>query len=286
MSAIKNAPGILYKYIKVEHALGVLQDLKLRITPPNEFDDPFEFLLRVEGDMPRSRVKKMMKAKDYQRELYELAKSKGIVVGSFKDFRKGFRADREKHVGDAIQHAQPVITAYLKQPYKDEISKRYGVLCLTEVPDSILMWSHYASGHRGIVLGMGILPHWKLHRIDYSTERIPADLRWYQNDESYLEMMTKLVKSKSQDWAYEKEWRAVSQLEKAERQLRDGKPCYLVSIETEVIKEIILGLRFPERNLGVVRALCRHRYPRAHLLQATRDENRFGLVMKDVSLDS
>src|SRR5207302_2679902 len=32
------------------------------------------------------------------------------------------------------------------------INKHIGVLCLTEVPDSQLMWSHYAGSHKGFVI--------------------------------------------------------------------------------------------------------------------------------------
>ena len=250
MSTITSVPAVLYKYIKVEHALSILQDLKLKITPPNEFDDPFEFLLRVEGDMSRTKVKKLMKTKEHERKVYELAKAQGIAVSSFKNFKRNFRADREKHVSDAIHYAQPVIAAYLKQPYQADISKRFGVLCLTEVPDSLLMWSHYASGHRGVVIGLEIPPHWKLYKVDYRTERVPVSLELEPGDRFLEDVLVKLVKSKCRDWAYEREWRAISELKKVEKQSRDGKTCYLASIGTEVVKEIILGLRFPEQHLG------------------------------------
>jgi len=86
-------PSVLYKYIKADYALTVLQNLKLKVTPPSEFDDPFEFLMRVEGNMQRSRVKKMLKGKENERQLYELARAQRMPVGSFKDFKRGFRTN-------------------------------------------------------------------------------------------------------------------------------------------------------------------------------------------------
>jgi hypothetical protein len=147
------------------------------------------------------------------------------------------------------------------------------------------MWSHYASGHQGIVLGMEIPQHWKVHQVNYGTERVPVNLGWGESDRSYQEMLVKLVKSKSQDWAYEREWRAISELKKAEKQMRDGKTQYFVSIGPEIVKTIILGLRFPERYLGTIQALCRHKYPQSRLLQAALHENQFTLVMKEAPVN-
>ena len=99
-------------------------------------------------------------------------------------------------------------------------------------------------------------------------------------------MLVKLVKSKGQDWAYEREWRAISELTKTEKQLREGKTQYFISIAPEIVKTIILGFRFPEQYLGVILALHRHKYPQSRLVRAALHEDQFTLVLKEVPLDS
>src|SRR5262249_4259046 len=37
-----------------------------------------------------------------------------------------------------------------------EQSTQTGVVCLTEHPDNLLMWAHYAQNHEGFVLGLDI----------------------------------------------------------------------------------------------------------------------------------
>ena len=35
----------------------------------------------------------------------------------------------------------------------ERLSQQVGILCLTEVPDSLLMWAHYADSHKGFLVG-------------------------------------------------------------------------------------------------------------------------------------
>jgi hypothetical protein len=35
--------SIVYKYCKQQHGVDILKNLELKITPPNQFNDPFEF---------------------------------------------------------------------------------------------------------------------------------------------------------------------------------------------------------------------------------------------------
>ena len=94
---MSNVPPILYKYIKTDYALAVLQTLKLKLTPPIEFDDPFEFLIRTDNIVQRSLVKKMVKGKDFMRRVYQEARAQG-QQGSFKEFKRTFRANREREI--------------------------------------------------------------------------------------------------------------------------------------------------------------------------------------------
>ena len=277
-----NTPPILYKYIKSDYALTVLQNLKLKLTPPVEFDDPFEFLMRSDDNIQRSTVKKMMKGRDFKRRLYDAIRAQGKPAGSFKDFKRTFAANREQYVEEATKNAQPRISAYVKGPFLTEISSRFAILCLSELRDSILMWSHYASGHTGIALGIEIQPHWNMLEVEYRHARVSMKLSLPEDPRSSEENAYRLAKTKSEYWAYEKEWRAISMLEKLGQEVRDGKVLYFATIQPEIVKEIILGLRFPNRQLAETKALCKSKFPQARLLQAALHENEFGLVMKQV----
>jgi hypothetical protein len=34
--------------------------------------------------------------------------------------------------------------------YQETVTSKVGVMCISEVPDDILMWSHYADCHKGV----------------------------------------------------------------------------------------------------------------------------------------
>lgn len=110
---------------------------------------------------------------------------------------------------------------------------KYGVFCMTERCDSILMWSHYADSHRGICLefdqslllamghreitielGQRLLAPLNPQKVHYSN-KFP-DLNYFR---SSLEEISKgVVLWKSAEWSYESEWRICS-VEVEDRQL-------------------------------------------------------------------
>src|SRR5262249_46903341 len=120
----------------------------------------------------------------------------------------------------------------------DDASTRFGMLCLSEKPDNILMWSHYSDGHRGMVIGLDTdlfreggesfrvnYPE-NNERVEYKPFRSPGDSEF----ETYLK---ELPRTKGLNWAYEKEWRWLYTLDHQAvkvRQLSSGRVGYFLSI--------------------------------------------------------
>lgn len=99
------------------------------------------------------------------------------------------------------------------------------VLCFSAVQpqDNLLMWAHYADGHRGVCLEFDMcqwLKHLKeqdkvkfwgyvLRKVQYDTTRLevdlgaPTDLDGTPN----LELLFDIIYRKHQHWKYEQEWR-------------------------------------------------------------------------------
>ena len=276
-----STPQILYKYIRDKYAIRTLQGLELRVTPPLEFDDPFEYLVRVDGNLARERVEKMMKQKRHEKRLYEEAKEKGVFKGSRRAFNKEYRGKFGKHVNEAVATAEPLLRTVLKQFFPTEISQRYGILCLTEVRDSILMWSHYASGHRGIVVGIEIPSHWKLLQVDYRSDRVPIDMGVDPYNDNFLAKLIALTKVKSNHWTYEREWRAISELKILEKRVIETRTHYFAKIPSELIKEVIVGLRYPAEELEALQAAQQKSIPQAKLLKACLHDTEYELVIHD-----
>ena len=89
-----------------------------------------------------------------------------------------------------------------------DLNQKFGILCFSSVFDSILMWSHYADSHRGIVLGVKVP---ELQEVAYtglmSLDEIKSsveDTTWEISRKNALFFLRKRP-----EWSYEKELRRV-----------------------------------------------------------------------------
>lgn len=85
-----------------------------------------------------------------------------------------------------------------------------GICCFAERPDNLLMWSHYAGHHKGFCLEFrtDTEPFQKIHPVKYATQMPKIDLVPILCDGN-LDQVMDLFCTKSQDWHYEREWRAL-----------------------------------------------------------------------------
>lgn len=118
----------------------------------------------------------------------------------------------------------------------ESVRRWLGIYCVSGTCQSALMWSHYADSHRGVCLGFssdadvftGAQP------VVYSSMRPPVDPI---NDEAEEEL-SKSFLLKSQDWAYEKEWRVID--------YEQGRG--IRKLGEHVISEVIFGARISETD--------------------------------------
>jgi hypothetical protein len=188
---------------------------------------------------------------------------------------EGLRRDCSEYINVLLQ-AVNSITPIVRERVLSLVADRIGVLCLSSVCDSSLMWSHYADGHRGFVIGMNQRSPW--------FDRPRADDDCYQLLEieyghpaasvSLLEL-GRGTQMKAPEWSYEREWRMCAPLEDADQVTeKDGEAIYLFSIPPECISEIILGSRTTTAMRGALSALVSEedRYKHVSISRAELDE--------------
>lgn len=239
--------NLVYKYCDAS-GVRVLQSLELKVTPPNQFNDPFEFSPRVICSNPSRRAKHLLNNKEQLRKFFEEQKAKGLLRGSFNEFRRVFRQNRpmlkEKVLGQI-----PVVNETVQRRQLDSSSAHFGVLCLSKRCDSILMWSHYADEHRGCVIGFDSAHEVfqkpsSLKEVKYVKERVVFDSSWLEGDPAMREFATKVVFSKNQDWQYEEEMRQLFLLSSLKRgPIENGRTIFLRPIPAEAVKTVTLGLK-------------------------------------------
>jgi len=103
----------------------------------------------------------------------------------------------------AVAQPDPTLPRGLRR-WKQEISRKYGVLCFSTDWQNPVMWSHYADKHRGIALGFDINQD-IIKEVRYRKTR-PV---FHTADESTLHT---LLYTKHEDWQYEREVRIFARL--------------------------------------------------------------------------
>jgi hypothetical protein len=204
----------------------------------------------------------------------------------------------ERDVGDVYNTLQRERMAAL---YRD-LDQFFGVLCLCERADDILLWSHYGSSHGGLCLEFDAAAHPKtfprLHPVRYQSDypHIPAEfpdlLKAFLNtagrmkSEALLDVVDLLSGGieldaeqdktalglvhwfyvKSSFWSYEREWRCLK-----------WKPGSL-SFPPEALTRIIVGCVNTDENLTMVRETIKGTsVASVSLYKAVRKPRQFGL---------
>lgn len=214
-------------YKYIPYRDGFFTDLYFRATPIHKLNDPFE------GAFSKESLKKYF-------ERY--AENMGLGNVSKRDLN-----DYENDINLSLNN--------------------YGIVSLTEEPDNILMWSHYAHEHTGLVIGLVVekynTPFNDNFKNDDITQITPVkvDYRTSFSHSKYLPLNTGLgldnsdliisiLTTKSNDWIYEKEHRIILPLDKADRilvskcdiaQLRADLKVYVVENE---------GLHYKKQEKG------------------------------------
>ncbi len=250
----------VFKYCDA-HSVETLQNLELKVTPPNQFNDPFEFTPHVICSSPNRRLKNLFKDKRELNEMFMEQKKNGFT-GTARDFRKQLREVRPTLVA-ALAPKMPEVDADLQANYLDSISGLHGVLYMSARRDSILMWGHYCDKHRGMVIGLD--SSWELFRglkglrhVKYVRDRVVWDPSCAPGGLKERAFMEQLIFWKNDDWKYEDELRQLFTLRGLPRRpLNNGTTGYFLPIPPSVLISVSLGARCPSEMERKVRSALR-----------------------------
>ena len=193
---------ILYKYMPFR--LSFFDDPLLRLTPPSDLNDPFDSKPTQAGI--EKKIKFFFDDRDDRDDLEDAEAESGIRAAYEKDLRSGL--------------------------------DRFGIISLTEDPYNLLMWSHYAAEHKGLVVSISCDSstfeyHDKFTEICGVSKLKPTRVKYsnmrpgYQMPDStiyeYFEhnFYTHFAMTKGNDWIYEKEYRYLLRLAEADVAIAD-----------------------------------------------------------------
>lgn len=122
--------------------------------------------------------------------------------------------------------------------YIAEASKRLGLICFSDNWKSPVMWAHYANKHKGVCLGFDIHENC-IAPVQYEEARI-LHLVDKESPRSSDQFIDQMLYHKAQEWAYEREMRAVVLIDGPKR------PMYHIPFGLDVqLREVIIGYRNP-----------------------------------------
>src|SRR5438270_753119 len=210
MPAIRTNPDgsklTLFKYFPPS-ALEDFIGCRVSLTPPKFFNDRFEFA--VPRERPDRKELEAMVEKFEKQEYERIPQLHGQT--SFTAFRQARAEIREQWItrvmSEEYRKAEP-------EKMRELLSQLWGVVCLTEVPDNVLMWTRYADSYQGFLAEFICdwehttyeprfrgTPFGPALKVRYATQP-PVFGRDFDNAAICLSM-------KTNDWSYEREWRVI-----------------------------------------------------------------------------
>jgi len=263
-----NMPQSLFKYRKLDqHSLELLQTDKVWLSVPSDFNDPF--------DCGLSLTIEKLGNKYFSQNADGLILIKMIPGGfglsstdisrlraSEDPFNEIIVIVMERHPGafpegflESVAHLRETKFGEMLSWFNRTVRNTMLTASFSEDNRSILMWSHYADGHRGFCveydfkqLGSEDPRTQYLYPVIYADAVFDASshLGFDPDTMNYL-VGTYAALNKSSEWRYEKEWRYVYPMTSSDqlRFLQAPKPA-----------AIYLGARIAERDRSLIREIA------------------------------
>ncbi len=274
-------PPILYKYC-TPSGIDILRNSRLKITPPNQFNDPFELAPRMQEELTREQALEVLTEPRILNATYQHLVKCNQFVGTISNFLAMLRHYSERAIQDLIK-SYPASATEFRENHVNNISAEFGLLCLSEVEKDILMWSHYTKSHTGFVLGFhtsdAFFANPPLQQVVYAEERVLVTHSVRQNDPQRAKTVNSLIRRKSVHWKYEKEWRQLHFLGQCakERDEKAGRFHHYKSFDPTLIAKVIIGCR--STNEPEIRELLSDtKFERVEVVKYQMHDSEFALV--------
>lgn len=232
----------LFRYFSAGAGLATLATKTMRFASPVVFNDPFELTPRIErasDELLMDRLKAAHLVEDY---FQNVGCKKGLTPEeSSKEYFACEVPRRFKNYQTPEGWEEKSLA--LKWEFVGLIAKRFRILCCSHREDSILMWSHYAEQHRGMVIEFDLAQ--MIPGVDLSGEAYDVHYRssppsvpaLHADMDSFEEALIRVLTTKALEWSYEEEVRIRFPVPK---DLNNDEP-HDQSFDPQCIKRVIVG---------------------------------------------
>lgn len=179
----------LYRHMSFEdYYVSGIKNATLYFSSPANFNDPFDSSFAL-AEQP---------TKDFHKKILK---------------NLGVQANPAQQILNRKKSQKLLDQSFREGSFFEERFKKVGIICLNHHPLSILMWSHYANYHKGFLIELKFpKDSKKLESLDYLPFPVTYSAEFPRgNIDNFDEIQVyKMLYTKSQDWAYEHEFRILA----------------------------------------------------------------------------
>ncbi|TPG45552.1 DUF2971 domain-containing protein [Rhodanobacter glycinis] len=290
---------LIYKYLATDRPQA-LDNATLRATQADALNDPFElkpfFRTIFEMSDLTSILAEQASEENLLDRVYEqlpenirarLSKENVGVLMAQDEIRQGMEKTR-RDFRTAVSHELPALSSRAREILHEQLGSKIGIISFTDDPTNPLMWSHYASEHRGYAIEFdGTHPFFDRRRSKEDEFFHLRPVRYMNNLSAHEKLAdldgTSVLCAKQSAWAYEREHRLLVPVDPS-TQTDVTNPIHLIHFPRECVRSVILGGRSTvvlESELGTI--LQRYSaYADVKLRRATADFASGSIVISDV----
>lgn len=270
----------VFRYYKAEHGLKVLNDLEIRASIPNALNDPFELSPNIDPAQFTQRKCESFLRQEHEIDYWYERESVQRGFSKKKAFKRWYLKDIPRRAAELLPRV-PQNVEQVRKSFAEQFSEDWRIICASLIYDSILMWSHYADNHTGLVLELetneapfSSIPKFIL-TVKYDEKK--PEFVYTHKQEAFVKAYLPIAAAKAIGWAYEKEIRILL----PRVPLKDGRR---VPISPACIKGVYLGCRSSTETMRLVRsALINPRLKDTKLIKAEINPSEYALKFVEIS---
>jgi hypothetical protein len=213
----------LYKYRAVNNRNieRMFRDNEIYMCDPNSFNDPFDCRPSITFH------KSQFKREKYFRE---------VLKKRNPDAKRG---QLKKLVRTSLVNKKLNTPGHLEDIYKGFVSE-FGIYCLSEIADDILMWSHYSESHKGFCVqfkaDVTLSLFWETFKVRYQEDFPVINIMEMGKGVEFINALA----TKSTHWEYEQERRII-------KTHNEGGPGFY-KFPPELLTGVVIGAMMPDEN--------------------------------------
>ena len=244
---------LLYKYLAFsEYTESVVSTPRLWFSRPAQLNDPLEcrpwFEFKYEGhQLVEQMARHLRRVNPSMTQDNATAHATGIYLEG--------------------RHRNPEMWDSLRKELVARIAEEVGILCLSAVGESVLLWAHYANCHTGICLGFDWSEYTPFfgnaQKVEYDVDLPSVDIY----NTSHEKQVDQIFLTKFLDWRYEQEWRVI------DHDTGSGSRPY----PAEMLKTITFGLNTSAHDRERVRDWASKRGHKVTFQECVMNERQFKL---------